>query len=211
MKTFKKILIAILFLLLVNLISILIISVNLKTVLIDGVIKETIKEQIVRREEQNGNFVISEEIIAEISDDEKVQEILNSKEVQELMNKYLDLTVDGILDEEKLDEITIEKDILNYLKDNKETLSEIVGEEISVRRPKKLLVSNKFAEAIASKYHEDKKEETKTPTEFISAEVNNEIKENLENTITIPTFEELQARNKKVEEVIEAAKEEKVE
>lgn len=131
MKWYKKLLIAILFFLLINLLSILTISFNLKTVLIDGVIKETIKERIVKREEETGNFEINEEIISEISDDEKIQEILNSPEVQKLMNKYLDITVDGMIDEEKLDEITIEEDILNYLKENKDKVSEIVGEEVT--------------------------------------------------------------------------------
>ncbi|MBQ6324382.1 MAG: hypothetical protein IJI22_06100 [Bacilli bacterium] len=131
MKWYKKLFISILFFILINLISAFIFSCNLKNVLIDGIIKETIKENIVRREENTGNFTIDEEKISELSEDERIQEILNSKEAQELMDKYLDLTVDGMLDEESLDEITIEEDLLNYLKENKELISEVVGEEVT--------------------------------------------------------------------------------
>jgi len=131
MKWYQKFLIGILFFSLINLISILIISCNIKKVLVDGIIKETIKTQIISRVENEGNFTVSEEQIAELTDDERVQEILNSKEVQDLIDKYLDITINGMTDEESLNEIDLEKDMLNYLKDNKEVLSEIVGEEVT--------------------------------------------------------------------------------
>ncbi len=88
----------------------------------------------------------------------------------------------------------------------------IIGEEVSVRRPKKLLVSSKFADVLESKYSEDIVEETKeeiTP-EFNFEEKEEPVKEeiNLEKTIKIPTFEELQARNKNIQAVMENAKEE---
>ncbi len=88
----------------------------------------------------------------------------------------------------------------------------IIGEEVSVRRPKKLLVSSKFADVLESKYSEDIVEETKeevTP-EFNFEEKEEPVKEeiNLEKTIKIPTFEELQARNKTIQAVMENAKEE---
>lgn len=90
--------------------------------------------------------------------------------------------------------------------ENKSNL-QIVGEEISIRKPKKLLVSNKFATSISSKYQEEKEEE-KTPAEFINNEVSEEINTTTveENTINIPTFEELQAKNRKVEEVIDSVR-----
>ena len=92
----------------------------------------------------------------------------------------------------------------------------IIGEEVSVRRPKKLLVSSKFADVLESKYSEDTEEGTK---EEITREFDFEEKEepkvepvkeeiNLEKTIKIPTFEELQARNKTIQAVMENAKEE---
>ncbi len=95
------------------------------------------------------------------------------------------------------------------------------GEEVSVRRPKKLLVSKNFADTLASKYKdvtgnativkEIKKEEPKlnSVAEFLSAPSINEEKEDiLSRTIEIPTFEELQARNKNIENVIKSTKQE---
>lgn len=99
----------------------------------------------------------------------------------------------------------------------------ISGEEVSVRKPKKLLVSVKFADTLASKYSE--KEEVKveepiiTPVEPVVADpvIPEEVKEEtkeipadkedlLSRTIEIPTFEQLQARNKALDSVMEAVK-----
>ncbi len=94
------------------------------------------------------------------------------------------------------------------------------GEEVSVRKPKKLLVSKKFADTLASKYEEETKVvpvqdltvETalNTPADFILNQ-EPEVKEDILNkTIEIPTFEELQARNKTLETVMTNAKPEPV-
>ena len=79
----------------------------------------------------------------------------------------------------------------------------IVGEEVSVRKPKKLLVSKKFADVIASKYEVNNK-----PVSIPSFEMPKEEKKEepeLEKTIKIPTFEELQARNKSIATAMESA------
>ena len=78
----------------------------------------------------------------------------------------------------------------------------LIGEEIAVRKPKKLLVSKKFADVIGSKYSE----ETNVTPEIEIPEVKVEEKEpEIEKTIKIPTFEELQARNKNIQSVMETA------
>ena len=78
----------------------------------------------------------------------------------------------------------------------------LVGEEIAVRKPKKLLVSKKFADVIGSKYVE----EDNTAKELEIPKVEKVEKEpEIEKTIKIPTFEELQARNKTIQSVMENA------
>lgn len=126
------------------------------------------------------------------------------------------------------EEWTEVKDIMKELaKDPSEDIPENIkcniklsGEEVSVRKPKKLLVSKKFADVLASKYSEDSSKinaledvniETaiNTPADFIlNEQVNKEQEDLLNKTIEIPTFEELQARNKRVETVINNAKQE---
>lgn len=95
----------------------------------------------------------------------------------------------------------------------------ISGEEVSIRKPKKLLVSKKFADTLASKYSEDDDTFIKslseisvepaimpnTPAEFILNQ-ESEKEDILNKTIEIPTFEELQARNKNIETVIANSK-----
>ena len=88
-----------------------------------------------------------------------------------------------------------------------------VGEEISIRKPKKLLVSTKFADVLEAKYTEEKEEPTIEPVKFVTPEPVKPVEEKheeLEKTIKIPTFEELQARNKNIQAAMEVAKEEKV-
>ena len=95
------------------------------------------------------------------------------------------------------------------------------GEEVSIRKPKKLLVSKKFADTLASKYEEKSEPELVdsipeirveppvSPAEVLlkQAPVKEETKEEiLSKTIEIPTFEELQARNKNIENVIKSTK-----
>lgn len=78
----------------------------------------------------------------------------------------------------------------------------VIGEEISIRKPKKLLVSKKFSDVLASKYVEVAQEEPEDIKDDIKQETE------LEKTIKIPTFEELQERNKNIQTVMKTAKEE---
>ena len=88
--------------------------------------------------------------------------------------------------------------------------NKLVGEEISIRKPKKLLVSKKFADAIGSKYSESSDIASVTPKIEIpvietTVEPVVEKEPEIEKTIKIPTFEELQARNKTIQSVMETA------
>jgi len=78
--------------------------------------------------------------------------------------------------------------------------AKLVGEEIAVRKPKKLLVSKKFADVIGSKYSEEK-----VSAPVVETPVVEEKEPEIEKTIKIPTFEELQARNKTIQSVMETA------
>ena len=87
MKWYLKLLKSFLFILLINLIILLSISYNVKQLLIDGIMIETITEKIIKQDYNTENYTISEEQINTITDDEKIREILKSKEIQELLNK----------------------------------------------------------------------------------------------------------------------------
>lgn len=131
MKIVKKILIGILVLLLMDMIIALAISFNLKQIIIDGVIKEVITERITSNTYHAPNNVITDEQIEQVVDDERVREILKTPEMQDLMNKYLDQTIDGLIDEENIDEVELEKDIANFLKNNRDVIEAKVGKEVT--------------------------------------------------------------------------------
>ena len=96
------------------------------------------------------------------------------------------------------------------------------GEEVSIRKPKKLLVSKNFADTLASKYQDTAvvKEVVRTPEVSVEKKVvspaeailNSEdnTEDALNKTIEIPTFEELQARNKNIENIMKSTKPEPV-
>ena len=99
------------------------------------------------------------------------------------------------------------------LGDNFKTNIKVLGEEISIRKAKKLLVSQKFAGTLASKFVEEAEEpktlEQPAPAapEKVSEPIVNNISENelkLEKTIKIPTFEELQARSKTIQNAMDS-------
>lgn len=84
----------------------------------------------------------------------------------------------------------------------------VVGEELSIRKPRKLLVSKKFADVLEGKYAEETVSEPVVNNEPVApvAPVVTKIEEKeseLEKTIKIPTFEELQARNKNIQAAME--------
>ena len=95
------------------------------------------------------------------------------------------------------------------------------GEEVSVRKPKKLLVSKNFADTLASKYKDTDSEAVLSNTipnitveqavtspvdAILNTEVPQEKEDILNKTIEIPTFEELQARNKNIENIMKSTK-----
>ena len=82
--------------------------------------------------------------------------------------------------------------------------TKLVGEEIAIRKPKKLLVSKKFADVIGSKYSEGMEAPVAAAPEAPAPVVETKEPE-IEKTIKIPTFEELQARNKTIQTVMDTA------
>ena len=133
MKIVKKILVALLCVILIGCIFFMAISLNLKKILINGVIKETIVESVIPKgySESGEKVVITEEQIKEITDDPRIQEILMSPEIQGLMEKYLDTTVNGLIDESNIDEIALEQDMMNFIKENRSIIEEKAGKEVT--------------------------------------------------------------------------------
>lgn len=132
----RKFLIGLLVFILINAIGLLILSFTLKSILVDGIIKEVIVQQVdlpifEKSNIQYRNIINTDENIDKVTNDERVKELLKSDEVTKLIDKYFDLIIDSYIDEENLDEIEIEKDMIGFLENNKETLEKITGQEIT--------------------------------------------------------------------------------
>lgn len=132
----RKFLIGLLTFILINAIGLLIISFTLKTILVNGIIKEAIAYQIDLPIFETSNYqyrnnINTDENINKITSDERVKELLKSDEVTELIDKYMDIIIDSYIDDENLNKIDIEKDMIEYIENNKEKLEKISGQEIT--------------------------------------------------------------------------------
>lgn len=130
MKLIKNAFIGLLVLTLTSLIIIFTISIDLKKVIVNGIIMEVIKSQVstISYKEANKD---NTEVFKYVTDNEEVNEILASDEIQELVSKYLDLTLESMISDESLDEIEIEKDMMNYIRENKEVIEQKTHTEIT--------------------------------------------------------------------------------
>lgn len=124
MKTIKKIFIALLTVVLLNFLIVFTVSLNLQKMVKEDLIKQIIKEEFLTTDFQTDSKAL-------LTENEKINDLLESKEAQEIVDKYLDITIDCFIDEEKNVEVTIEEDLLNYLKNNKKFVEEKLGVEVT--------------------------------------------------------------------------------
>lgn len=136
MKTLRKILSYILTITLTVLITMLLMVCTIKSTIIDGILYENFKSMVFQKQYNEANTL--DDIITEdgvITNNEFVNEILDSKEIRDLVNSYLDKMITAMASDDtsldELDEINIEQDMVNYLKENKSILSEKTGVEIT--------------------------------------------------------------------------------
>ena len=135
MKCLKKIVIVFLTIININLLTGLIISCNIQKVLINGVLKETIKTEISKTAYKEPNIIINEnakttkDLVK--TDNDTINKILESDEVQSLIEDYLNKTINSLEEPSKVNEIDFEKDIIDYLKNNKEKIEKSSGIEIT--------------------------------------------------------------------------------
>lgn len=162
----------------------------------------------------------------EINDNDMIKIYSTGVEFDGSNYSYREISTNEEWDEVKEVMKSIARDPNEEISDKNKSDLKLSGEEVSIRKPKKLLVSKKFADTLAGKYTEsndnnvinslsnvDVEVATNTPAEFILNQDNTIEKEDpLHKTIEIPTFEELQARNKNIEHVITNSKvEQKIE
>lgn len=180
-----------------------------------------INEEGIREEAQilakykisnNNNYITY--TYGEVNDNQMVKIYSTGIVLENGIYSYKEITTNEEWSEIKDAMKSLARDVNEAIPENLKCDLKFSGEEVSIRKPKKLLVSKKFADTLASKYSEDEESintlegvnvETaiNTPADFILNQKSSDEKEDLLNkTIEIPTFEELQARNKHVENVI---------
>ena len=151
----------------------------------------------------------------EINDNNMIKIYTTGIVMDGLNYSYKEITSDDEWNQIKEVMKTIARDPSEPIPEEFKSELKISGEEVSVRKPKKLLVSKKFADTLASKYEEAEVTEPELAMP-VQAPVEEKVEEPaavtmpeedlLNRTIEIPTFEELQARNKNIENVMKSTK-----
>ena len=115
-----------------------------------GSINSGIKNQefTVEEKEDNKDKKIDVErnyTIEELLNSPEYKELLKNKEVQKLVDKYINITINGVIDEKNLEEADLKEDIIKFLKENKEVLEKEYGISISYEDIDELENSDEFS------------------------------------------------------------------
>lgn len=115
MKVLKKILVVLLSIVLVCCLSFLILSFSVHTIVIDqlrNVTLEKVKEDIA------SDSALSRE---------KLDSFFDNSDVSDLVEKYIDIVINGIADDDNLGDLEIKEDIINFIDNNREFIKSEFG------------------------------------------------------------------------------------
>lgn len=127
MKIIKKIIIALLNILLIDLIIILVLNCTIKKLLVDELLIESFKQNnplISENVSNNSPFIINNKVLEKTLEDE---------EVKEMLSEFIDDVISNISKEEQenINIEELEKKVIEYTKEHKKELEEKTGVEIT--------------------------------------------------------------------------------
>ena len=127
MKIIKKIIIAMLNILLIDLIIILVLNCTIKKLLVDELLIESFKQNnslISENVSNNSPFIINNKVLEKTLEDE---------EVKEMLSEFIDDVINSISKEEQenINIEELEKKVIEYTKEHKKELEEKTGVEIT--------------------------------------------------------------------------------
>ncbi len=141
MKFLKGLCKAILNMLIVSCICLIVLSFSVKGLFSHMILKSSSIVTNLAKEELKENVNTGNEFL-----DSKINEVLENKELKELVEKYLDMTLEGLVSEDALENANIEKDIVEFIHEHEDFLEEKLGIEISEDDYKKLEEQEEFHE-----------------------------------------------------------------
>ena len=124
----KKIFIAFLTIILIDLLSLLIVNCTLKDIIVKDILIESIKSDKfklpVYQDDSSKENIMNNDVI---------YEIMKSDEITESLNEFIDETITNLSEEDSkdLNVDMFKDDVIKYMRDNKSELSEATGVEIT--------------------------------------------------------------------------------
>lgn len=160
MKIIKKIIVALLNILLIDLIIILVLNCTIKKLLVEELLIESFKQNnplISENVTNNSPFVINNKVL---------EETLQDEEVKEMLGKFIDDVISNISKEEQenINIEELEKKVIEYTKENRKELEEKTGVEITdemINKASKLLDDGDVKKAFEQEINNYKNNMTK--------------------------------------------------
>ena len=114
------------------------------TELIGDVSTNIVNQNFIKENNKDGDKVKIERNITlyELISSSEYKALLKNKEVLNLVQKYIDITIDGMLDNKKLNDVKLEEDIINFLLENKNSFEKEYNVKISDDDIRKLQEDN---------------------------------------------------------------------
>lgn len=145
MKILKGIVATILKIILFNVVFLFIVSFSIRGLFASSFVKDIVKEQLATE--------VAETLEIE---DERVSKLLENEQINKLLGEYVDKTIDGMVNEEALNDVTISNDIINYIKENKVQIEQELGVPIDTTKLDEVLgsaemdeLNNEYRESIS--------------------------------------------------------------
>ena len=103
------------------------------TELIGDVSTNIVNQNFIKENNKDGDKVKIERSVTlyELISSSEYKALLKNKEVQDFIQKYIDITIDGMLDNKKLNDVKLEEDIINFLLENKNSFDKEYNVKIS--------------------------------------------------------------------------------
>lgn len=133
MKIFKNICSGFLKLLLFNLVGLLILSFSVKdvftTILTDNISNSQLLSEGVATDIFGSNSMLG--MGNKVLSEEAIKKILETDDAKKLVVKYVDISLNGLVDETSLNSVNLEDDVINFIKNNRVIFEEDLGVKFS--------------------------------------------------------------------------------
>ncbi len=122
-------------------ITFIVLSYSVKPLFSNIILKSSTIVTSIAGDELKENLKTGNDVV-----DKNIDKLLEDKELNALAEKYLDKTLEGLIDEKALDDVNIERDIIEFVQAHEDLIEEKLGIEIKEEYYEEALEQEEFHE-----------------------------------------------------------------